>query len=133
MKKKLIVLAILVAFCASCALFQTATTKTETIVIGYESIAMVAFPTVRTYLVQREANGSLAGQALIDAKVKYALAKEKFIQAGNLLKMAIESPQVVTMQTFTTALQAVAVMLADLSGGSVQGNQLTIPKAGGVK
>lgn len=132
MKKRFAVLPILFCFAlTACAGLQTVQSRTETIVISYESIATIGFPTVLAYLRQREANGSLAGQELADAKAKYALARQTFIQAGDVLKQYIQGQDPNLLASFPLLLRQVATMLADLGGGSVQGNNLTVPAAGG--
>ncbi len=128
MKKKCSIMFFLMMFLVSCALFQGAK-KTETIVISYETIATIAFPCVLSYLQQREANGSLAGEALINAKRKYAEARRLAIQAGDMLKAGIGG-QPVNFALVPSLLRQAAIILADLSEGKVQGNELTIPKGG---
>ncbi len=132
MKRKLFSVIILMAFLTSCAWMQTAKGKTETIVISYETLATVAFPTVLVYLQQREKNGSLAGTTLINAKKKYADARRMAIQAGDMLKAGIGG-QSANFALVPSLLRQTAIILADLSGGTVSGNDLTIPAVGGIK
>ncbi len=129
MKRRFVSVIILMAFLTSCAFFQSAKGKTETIVISYETLATVAFPTVLAYLQQREANGSLAGDSLINAKKKYAEARKLAIQAGDMLKAGIGG-QPANFVLVPSLLRQAAIILADLSGGKVKGNELTIPKGG---
>ncbi len=131
MKRKLVSVMVLMLFLSSCAWFQGAK-KTETIVISYETLATVAFPTVLVYLQQREKNGSLAGDALINAKRKYAEARRLAIQAGDMLKAGIAG-QAGSYALVPSLLRQAAIILADLSGGTVSGNDLTIPAVGGIK
>ncbi len=112
-----------------CAIWQKQGGKTETIVISYETLATVAFPTVLVYLQQREANGSLAGDSLVNAKKKYAEARRLAIQAGDMLKAGIGG-QTPNFALVPSLLRQAAIILADLSGGKVLGNELTIPKGG---
>ena len=126
MKRKSALL-VLLTFLASCAWLQTPQGKTETIVISYETIATVAFPTVLAYLQQREKNGSLSGDGLKSAKNRYAEARTLAIQAGDVLKKGIAG-QTVDVTLVPSLLRQAAVILADLSGGVVAGNSLTIPK-----
>jgi len=128
MKRKLVGVSILMLFLASCVLFQ-GKGKTETIVISYETLATVAFPTVLVYLQQREKNGSLAGDALVNAKKQYAEARRLTIQAGNMLKAGIGG-QAANFALVPSLLRQAAIILADLSGGKVSGNDLTIPAVG---
>ena len=133
MKRKLLVGVLLMTFLVGCAYFQTAKARTETITISYETVGMIAFPTVLAYLQQRELNGSLTGQALANAKVAYANAKAKYVQAGDMIIQYIQGPQPGgnVMSQVAIMLRQVAILLADLSGGKVVGNQLTIPVIGG--
>ncbi len=131
MKRKLVSVIILMVFLTSCAWFQGAK-KTETIVISYETLATVAFPTVLVYLQQREKNVSLAGDALTNAKKKYAEARRLAIQAGDMLKAGIGG-QPANFALVPSLLRQAAIILADLSGGKVSGNELTIPVVGGVR
>ena len=130
MKRKLVSVVILLAFLTSCAWFQGAK-KMETIVISYETLATVAFPTVLVYLQQREINGSLSGDALVNAKKQYAEARRLAIQAGDMLKAGIGGLPA-NFALVPSLLRQVAIILADLSGGKVSGNDLTIPVIGGV-
>ena len=126
MKRKSALL-VLLTFLASCAWLQTPQGKTETIVISYETIETVAFPTVLAYLQGREKNGSLSGDGLTSAKNRYAEARTLAIQAGDVLKKGIAG-QTVDVTLVPSLLRQAAVILADLSGGVVAGNSLTIPK-----
>jgi hypothetical protein len=132
MKRKLFGIIVLMAFLTSCAWMLTAKGKTETIVISYETMATVAFPTVLAYLQQREKNGSLSGDALVGAKKKYNWARELTIQAGDKLKAGIDG-QAANFALVPSLLRHAAMILADLSGGKVSGNELTIPVLGGGK
>lgn len=132
MKRKSLSLLLVLVLLTSCALWQKQGGKTETIVISYETLATVAFPTVLVYLQQREKNGSLAGDALASTKNQYAEARKMTLQAGDMLKAGI-SGQSGAYNTVPALLRAAAIILANLSGGSVQGNELTIPAVGGVK
>lgn len=132
MKRKIVGVMVLMVFLVSCAWFQTAKGKTETIVISYETMATVAFPTVFAYLQQREANGLLSGDALVGAKKKYNWARDLTIQAGDLLKAGIGG-QPANFALVPSLLRQAARILADLSGGKVSGNELTIPVVGGAK
>lgn len=129
MKRKLISIMVLMIFLSGCAWFQSPTGKTETVIISYETLATVAFPTVLTYLQQREKNGSLAGDSLTQAKKQYAQARQLAIQAGDMLKAGIAG-QSSGFALVPALLRQAAVILADLSGGKVSGNELTIPKGG---
>ena len=129
MKRKSLSLLILFLFLASCVWFQ-GRGKMETIVISYETLATVAFPTVLAYLQQREKNQSLTGDALANAKKQYAEARRLTIQAGDMLKAGI-SGQSANYAVVPSLLRQAAVILADLSGGKVSGNELTIPAIGG--
>ncbi len=131
MKRKLISIMLVMMFLSACAWFQNPVGKTETIVISYETLATVAFPTVLAYLQQREKNGSLAGDALAQAKKQYTQARQLAIQAGDMLKAGI-SGQSTSFALVPSLLRQAAIILANLSGGTVSGNDLTIP-AGGVK
>ena len=134
MKRKFVsvgIIIMLMVFFSSCAWFQGAK-KTETIVISYETLATVAFPTVLVYLQQREKNGSLSGPALVDAQKKYAEARRLAIQAGDMLKAGI-SGQAAKYALVPSLLRQAAIILADLSGGALSGNELTIPAVGGGK
>ena len=126
MKRKL-ALTVMLVFMASCAWLQSPAGKTETVVISYETIATVAFPTVLVYLQQREKNGSLSGDALASAKNRYAEARALIIKAGDILKNGIGG-QTIDASLVPSLLRQAAVILADLSGGNVSGNNLTIPK-----
>jgi hypothetical protein len=137
MKRKSLILfpvvALILGLMVGCAAWQTAQGRTETIVISYESVGMVAFPTVLAYLQQREINGSLSGDALANAKRSYASARTKYIEVGNLIITYVQGsgqPGNIMSQV-SVLLRQIAVILADLSGGSVQGNLLTIPSVGG--
>ena len=139
MKRRLLAVVIITAFVVSftsCAGWQTPQMRMETITISYESVGMVAFPAVLAYLKQREINGSLAGDALAKAKESYREAKAIYIRAGDLLIVFVggdgQAPQPLMAQV-AILLQEVAKILADLSGGKVDGNKLTVPMAGGVK
>lgn len=132
MKRKLVSIIMLMVFLAGCAWFQNAKGKTETIVISYETLATVAFPTVLVYLQQREKNGSLAGDALTNAKKKYAEARKLAIQAGDMLKAGIGG-QPANFALVPSLLRQAAIILADLNGGKVAGNELTLPVSGGAK
>ncbi len=124
---------ILIVALGACAGTQTIQNRTETIVISYESIGTLAFPTVRAYIEQREANKSLSGDALVSAKKTYNDAVDKFDQAGNLIKSYVSAPKTTPIAQLPVLLRSVAVLLANLSGGSVQGNTLIIPSTGGTK
>jgi len=116
-----------------CGLFETPEARMQTITISYESVGMVAFPTVLAYLQQREINGSLSGDALASAKVAYANARQKYIEAGNLIISYIAGTAPTggnPMAQVAVILRQVAVLLADLSGGKVSGNSMTIPQGG---
>jgi len=128
MKRKLFSIMVLMVFLTSCAWFQGAK-KMDTIVISYETIATIAFPSVLSYLQQREKNGSLAGDSLINAKKQYAEARRLAIQAGDMLKAGIGG-QAANFALVPSLLRQAAIILADLSGGQVSGNELTIPKGG---
>ena len=129
MKRKLAVLVILMIFVASCAWLQQPGNKTETIVISYETLATVAFPTILVYLQQREKNGSLAGDSLATAKKRYAEARGYAIQAGDILKAGIGG-QTTNLAMVPVLLRQAAIILADLSAGQVSGNNLTLPTGG---
>ena len=129
--KKNMALGMILFFIVSCAWLQQPGNKTETIVVSYETLATVAFPTVLIYLQEREKNGSLSGNSLAQAKTKYAQARQMAIQAGDLLKAGI-SGQTGNLSLVPSLLRQAAIILADLSGGSLSGNNLTIPK-GGIK
>lgn len=127
-KRKWLCLLVLVAFAiGGCTWLQT-TKKMEVITIGYESLATVGFPTVLAYLQQRELNGSLIGEELAKAKSIYAQARSKFIQAGDVLQGSILNPSPANLATYQAILREVAILLANLSGGKVEGNQLIVPK-----
>jgi hypothetical protein len=130
MKRKFAVLSVLMVFLTSCAWFQNPSGKTETIIISYETLATVAFPTVLVYLQEREMKGSLAGESLTQAKKQYAQARQLAIQAGDMLKAGI-SGQSSSFALVPNLLRQAAVILADLSGGKVAGETLTIPAGGG--
>ena len=131
MKRKIVSLMVLMVFLTSCAWFQGAK-KMDTIVISYETIATIAFPSVLSYLQQREANGSLSGDPLANAKKQYAEARRLAIQAGDMLKAGIGG-QPANFALVPSLLRQAAIILADLSGGKVSGNELTIPVVGGEK
>lgn len=133
MKRKLLVGVLLLTFLVGCAYLQTTKQKYEAITISYESVGMIAFPTVLAYLQQRELNGSLSGDALVNAKAAYANARTKYIEAGNMIIGFIQAPQVNpnVMSSVALMLRQVAIILADLSGGTVQNNVMTIPVIGG--
>ena len=103
-------------------------TAYETITISYESVAMMAFPSVKVYIDRREQNGSLVGEPLAKAKANYMAAVALFKKAGNLYVDYISGTPGTDFKLFPMMLRQVAIMLADLSGGSVQANTLTIPK-----
>ncbi len=130
MKKKVsLILVIMMLMLSSCAILgiNISKGKTETIIISYETLATVAFPTVLAYLQQREANGSLSGPGLINAKKKYAEARKLAIQAGDMLKAGIGG-QPANFALVPSLLRQAAIILADLSGGKISGNELTVPK-----
>lgn len=133
MKQKLLFGILVVAFLVSgCAWFQTIQARTETMVISYESIGTIAFPTVLAYLQERENNGSLAGDALIKAKSTYAEAKKQYIKAGDAMISIVQGTGTpLTPAAISGLLRQVAIMLADLSAGNVSGNTLTVGKSGG--
>jgi hypothetical protein len=135
MKRKLLFGILIMAFLATgCAWFQTIQARTETMVISYESIGTIAFPTVLAYLQERERNGSLAGNALVKTKAAYAEAKAQYIKAGDAMISIVQgSGTPITPAAIAGLLRQVAVMLADLSAGNVSGNTLTVGKAGGGK
>lgn len=118
---------------ASCASWKTAQGRTETVVISYESLGMIAFPTVLAYLQEREKNGSLSGDDLIKAKEKYKFARESYIHAGDALITYVKggTQQASLITQVSALLRQVAVVLADLSAGKVEGQTLTMTKAGG--
>jgi hypothetical protein len=129
-----IAVALILGLIVGCAAWQTAQGRMETITISFESVGMIAFPTVLAYLQQRELNGSLSGPALEQAKVAYGNARAKYIEAGNFLIEYLNGPPVPAgnyMAQVSVLLRQVAVILADLSGGKVEGQSLTLPKAGG--
>ncbi len=128
MKRKLVSIVILLLLLVSCVLFQ-GKGKTETIVISYETLATVAFPTVLAYLQQKEKNGFLAGDALVNAKKQYAEARRLVIQAGDVLKAGIGG-QAANYALVPSLLHQAAIILADLGNGSIKGNELTLPKGG---
>ncbi len=133
MKRKLILGFIFIFMLSACGGTQTIQNRTETMVISYETIGTLAFPTVRAYIQQREANGSLVGDKLVLAKAQYNQAVDKFVEAGDLVKNYISFPKTTPIANLPLLLRSVAILLADLSGGSVQGNTLTVPVAGGSK
>ena len=90
--------------------------KTEVAVVTYESTA-VALKTAYVYLSEREKNGSLSGEPLARAKADYNLARNKFIQAGDMLKKAIESPLAFNQALYQSLLEQAAVAAAQLSKG----------------
>lgn len=119
-------------FLAGCAGMQTIQGRTETMVISYESIGTIAFPTVLAYLQEREKNGTLAGDQLVRSKEVYKKAKESYILAGDsMIKVVEGTGGAITPATIASLLRQVAIALADLSGGKVSGNTLTVGKAGG--
>jgi hypothetical protein len=125
---------ILAAFLAGCAGWQTAKGRTETMVISYESIGLIAFPTVLAYVQEREKNGTLAGDALIRSKAVYAQAKKSYIMAGDQMISTVQGTGGgIPPATIAALLRQVAIALADLSGGKVEGQTLTVGKAGGAK
>ena len=139
MKRKILLWSfVLAAFiCVSCAGWDTIQGRTETMVISYEAVGTVGFPTVLAYLQQREKNGSLSGDALLNAKAIYKKAREKYIQAGDIMIGVVNGTSTpVTPATIAVLLREVAIMLADLSasdGGKVEGNKLIVPRAGGIR
>jgi len=137
MRKAFIGSLALIWLLVSCAGMQTIQGRTETMVISYESIGTIGFPSVLAYLQQREKNGSLIGDALIKAKADYGLARSKFIKAGDATISIVQGTGTpVTPSTIALLLREVAIILADLSapaGGQVKGNTLTVPVTGGIK
>jgi hypothetical protein len=122
---------LLVMFLAGCAALQTAQGRTETMVISYESIGTIAFPVVLGYLQEREKNGSLSGDSLVRAKALYKQAKDTYIHAGDLMILFVQgNGGSITPANIASLLRQVAIALADLSGGKVAGNTLTVGKAG---
>jgi hypothetical protein len=138
MKRKLLFGILILAFLVTgCAWFQTIQARTETMVISYETIGTIAFPTVLAYLQEREKNGSLAGDSLLKAKATYKTAKQKYLDAGDIMINIVNGTvKPVGISNIALLLREAAIMLADLSakdGGKVDGNMLTVPKTGGVK
>lgn len=130
--KKLAVGVIVLAFLVGCSYFDTIKERTETMVISYETIGTIAFPTVLAYLQAREQNGSLAGADLTKAKSIYASAKEKYLRVGDaMIKIVEGQPTPMNQAMIAVLLRETAVLLANLSGGKVEGNTLTVPKVGG--
>ncbi len=129
MKRKIAALATLMVLLTSCIWLQQQGIKTETIVISYETLATIAFPTVLVYLQEREKNGSLSGDALVNAKKQYAQARQMAIQAGDIMKEGI-SGKTNNLTLVPALLRQAAIILANLSGGKVSENNLTIPKGG---
>jgi hypothetical protein len=133
MKRKLVALTLVLAFLSACAYFQTVKARTETMVISYETVGMVAFPTVLAYLQEKEKNGSLSGDALVKAKASYKTAKSIYVKAGNGMIQIIDGKPGVSTADIAVLLRQVAVLLADLGDGKVEGNSLTLTKPGGAK
>ncbi len=133
MRQKLTLGILIIFMLAACAGWQTIQARTETMVISYETIGTLAFPTVRAYIAQREENGTLKGPTLLDAKKKYNEAVDKFIQAGNVMKSFITTPKGAPTPNLPFLLRSAALLLADITGGNVQGQTLTLPSIGGPK
>jgi hypothetical protein len=113
-----------VMFLVSCGATQTPEAATETMVVGYESTAMVVFPTVVVYCQTREKNGSLTGEQLVQFKASYKTAADMFVKAGDTAKGYIDGtfpPSALSL--LPTVMQQIAIILANLSGGPLQAGQ----------
>ena len=127
-----LIIATVLVGCVGCASWQTIQGRTETMVISYESIGLIAFPTVLAYCQEREKNGTLAGDALVRSKAVYAEAKKSYVLAGDSMIAIVQGTGGgVTPATIAALLRQVAIALANLSGGKVEGTTLTVGKAGG--
>ena len=129
MKKyfKIFGIVILTMLVVSCAGLQTAQQKMETMVISYENIGMLAFPFAKAYIDQREANGSLSGEALIDVQRKYNAAVDKFDLAIDISNKIVLGEPIPPGQSLQAVLIEIAKMLADLTGGQATQKTLTMP------
>lgn len=126
--KKLLLMGLILVI-AGCGLFQTVKDRVNTVLIGYESVATIAFPTVEAYLERREANGTLSGDNLVKSKATYAQARTQFLGVGDTMSAYIDGKLPASaLANIPVILRQVSIFLADLSGGKVEGNKVSIPK-----
>lgn len=112
-KKMCLLMFVLVfALMAGCA--GMTVTKTEVKAVTYESVAL-GLRTAYVYLTEREKNGSLAGEDLLAAKKAYATARDKFLEAGDIMKSGILNPAVADMALYQALLDEAARIAASLS------------------
>jgi hypothetical protein len=119
-----VAMVMVVMFMVSCGATQTPEAATETVVTGYESVAMVVFPTVVIYCQTREKNGTLTGDQLIQFKASYKTASDMFVKVGDTAKGYIDGtfpPSALAL--LPTVMQQIAIILANLSGGPLQAGQ----------
>ncbi len=136
MKRKFVLGLTLVFMLTSCAWFQSQTiqTRTETMVVSFETIAFVAFPMAKAFIVEKGDNGQWTGDKLRNAKKTYNLAVDKFsliIDASSGVIAGTASP----LTNLPAILIEVSKLLADATGGTVdtKARTLTLPKTGGAK
>src|SRR5512139_3021202 len=109
MKKRVLLPILLLALIAgACA---TTGSKTEVGVVTYESVG-TALRTAYIYLSEREKNGTLTGDALVKAKNDYRIARAKYLQAGEMMKTAIERPMDFNQASYQALLEEAARIAA---------------------
>jgi hypothetical protein len=117
---------------ASCAGFQTIQQRTEVMVISFETVGTLAFPTAKAFITQKIANGSWDAPTALKAKQTYNLAAVKFGQVVDAVKASV-SGTASPLTNLPALLTEIAKLLADATGGAVNAsaNTLTLPKVGG--
>jgi len=131
--KRAIALSLILLFLVGCAGVDTTLNRTETVTVSFENMGLLAFPTAKAFIQQKEVNGQWTGDYLLNAKRTYNLAVDRYSQAIDLMKTSIKGG--VTTPSLSSILIEVAKLLADVTGGTVNTSQntLTLPKVGGVK
>jgi hypothetical protein len=123
-----LVLAVILVGCAG-FLGQTQKQQYETMTVSLETIGLTAFPFAHAYIDQRMKNGTLVGEPLLKTQQSYNLAVDKYLDAIKISKgMIAGKPPGPGQPTMQTLLVEVAKLLADLTGGKVEGTTLTMPK-----
>ncbi len=132
--RKIIISTLCLLLMVGCAWLKSLTPKdrVETMVVSFETIATTAFPMAKIYIQEREVNGSLKGNELLQAKKNYNLAADKFIQVVMEAQKYIKGSPSTTMASLAPMLMEVAKLLANAAGGRVDPvvNTLTLPKGG---
>lgn len=130
--KRAFAVPILFLFLLACAGMQTVQQRTEIMVISFETVGTLAFPTAKAFILQKEVNASWDAAMVNKAKKTYNLAADKFAQVVDAVKGSVAGTAT-PLTNLPFLLTEIAKLLADATGGSVNttANTLTLPRAGG--